>query len=169
MIGVGLSVGLANAPQSGVPASPNPNLLLWSEEMQQAVWTVSAGAVTVTADADTGPFGGSVADQLAFGASGTIGQTSSTAATTGAAVLATKTTAAAWARYSISGSFDGVDYVLSVYLRDPSSSDIRMRLERVGGFLRGSLQDIGDEPTLFACCWKLETPSLSAYVKREGT
>jgi hypothetical protein len=171
-LGVGISPG-DSPPTAEAPAEPNPNLLLWSEEMQQAVWTVGAGTVLVTADGGLNPTGDeTTADLLAFGGTGSvIGQTSATAAATGAAALSTLSLTGGYSRHSLSGTFDGVVYFLSVNLQEPlgGGSELQLRLERSGGFLRGGLRDLGDSPTVLAWGWKLETPDLTAYVKREGS
>jgi hypothetical protein len=140
--------------------------------MQQAVWTTSGGVVLVTADSGLDPAGTDLtSDLLAFGGTGaTIGQTSATAASTGAVVVSTIAVSGSYVRSSITGTFDGLLYTLSVYLREPigGGSELQLRLERSGGFLRGELRDLGDSPSVLAWGWKLETPDLTAYVKREG-
>lgn len=154
----------------GAASSPNPNLLLWSEELQRAEWT-AVGDVSLTQDAGIDPNGGMTADELSFGSIGAVfGQTSGIAASTGSAAISTVTLTSSYSRASVSGTFDGVVYFASVYLVEPSGagSDIQFRLEISGGFLRVSLRDAGDDPTLRAWGWKLETPTLTDYVKTEG-
>lgn len=154
---------------TGAPAEPNPNLLLWSEEAQQAVWTKS----NVTVTADIGDLDRPTADELAYaGAAAIITQLSATAATTGALVSTTANLTSAWQRFSVSGTFDGIVYVASVYLREPSGAGnaLSLRISRSAGFLLVGLRDnLGGAPTVYADAWKLETPDLTAYVKREGT
>ena len=163
----GLSEG---APAASSP-SANPNLLLWSEEMQQAAWT-QTGDVTVSANAGLNPAGDeNTGDDLSFGAvNARHGQTTSIAATTGAAVFLNITLTGSYAPKSLSGTFDGTTYYLSLYIFEPSAggSDIQLRLEIVGGFLTASLRDTGDDPVVRVWGWKLETPTLTDYVKREG-
>lgn len=151
---------------------PNANLLLWSEEMQRAAW-VQTGDVTVSANAGLNPGSDeTTADDLLFGAiNARHSQTTGIAATTGAAVVLNITLTGAYVRRSLTGTFDGTAYYLSLYIFEPSGdgSDIQLRLEIVGGFLVASLRDTGDDPTVRVWGWKLETPTLTAYVKREGT
>ena len=147
---------------------PNPNLLLWSEEMQQATW--SKTSCTATADAGADPLSGATADEVVFAATGVLAQTAF-AATTGATVFLNHTLSSGWVRYSLTGTFDGTAYVLSVWINEPSgsNSELRLQMHRVGGVVVCSLRNTGDDPTVLVWGWKLETPDLTAYVKREGT
>lgn len=170
---MGLGLGLGAGIGGGAPApvsDVNPNLFLWTEEMQQAVWAIT-GDVTVTPDVGEDPNEEMTADQVAFGTGGLIAQLSSVAATTGAPMSKLLTPTAALSRYSQAGTFDGTVYVVSVYVWDPAETGlgISLRLFRSGGFITGGLQDIfGDEPVLRVWGWKLETPAITDYVKREG-
>ena len=148
---------------------PNPNLLLWSEEMQQATW--SKTSCTATANVGTDPLGGATADEVAFAATGVLAQTT-IAATAGATAQVLISLADSWAtRHTLTGVFDGITYLLSVWVREPSGggAELRLQMHRVGGFVVCSLRNTGDDPTVLVWGWKLETPDLTAYVKREGT
>lgn len=166
-IGLGLGLQFASGAPAAAAPPPNPNLLLWSEEMQQAAW-VKTG-VTVTADAGSPSW--STADQVAFSGGATVlAQTSGVAATAGVTAFSDIEVTTEEVRYSVTGTFDGASYVLSVHMADPVGGRlIRLQLHRVGGFLMASLRNIGDSPTLLVVGWKLETPDLTDYVKREGT
>lgn len=168
MIGVGLSVGLAGAPQTGAGAEPNPNLLLWSEALDNAVWTANGAAVTANAAND--PDGQSTAERVAFDPEGNVSQVTPVAATTGDPVGATKTAGAALARFDITGVFDGTTYRYSVYAKG-AGVNFSMSLFRSGGFIVARLANPDDVDGIAVdFAWaKLETPSLTAYVKREGT
>jgi hypothetical protein len=166
--GTGISAG-GSIPSAASPDEPNPNLFLWSEEMQRATWVKSD--VAVTADAATHPDGGATADVLTFTAGGSILQASDSAALSGNSVSTSFAPDASWTRRSVSGTFDGVVYVLSVETRDLTEAGlaVHLRLFRSGGFLAGGFSDLGEEAPAFECWgWKLETPDLTAYVKREG-
>jgi hypothetical protein len=169
---VGLGAGLAGGRVAAAPAFPNPNLLLWSEEMQRAAWTTT-GVVVVVADMGSDPLGGMTADQITFGSAGaSVLQATPVAATIGATVQQTINLQGSLTRSAgLAGTFDGTVYVLSVHLSEPlgSGAVLRLRLALVGGFLVASLVDLGDQPIVLAWGWKLETPDLTAYVKREGT
>jgi hypothetical protein len=168
-LGIGLGFG-GGAPATAGPGEPNPNLLKWSEQLQQATW-VKTNA-TIIADDHLDPDGATTtADHVDFTAlSGKLEQTSTTAATTGIAVTLTVTLPGTFTRRSLTGTFDGVDYAYSFsILDDGSGADIQARLERSGGFLMASLRDLGDGATFWAWGFKLETPDLTDYVKREGT
>jgi hypothetical protein len=168
-LGVGISAGGSPPPAAG-PAEPNPNLLLWSEQLQQGAWVKTFA--TITADDHLNPDGSAVtADAVAFlPITGKLEQTTSVTATVGAAVSLNVTLSDTFARKSLSGTFDGAEYVFSFSVLDNGSgADIQARLERSGGFLMGSLRDTGDGATFWAWGFKLETPDLTAYVMREGT
>ncbi len=159
--------GLTMGGEAWAPAEdePNPNLLLWSEQFQQAAWTKTNA--TVTADVGADPLGGTTADQIAFLAGGAVRQVTAVAAASGVAVTATIATNDE--RPSATGTFDGTVYVFSVHPEPVGgAADIRLRIDRSGGFLRVSIEDAGDEATMTVWGAKLETPDLTAYVKREG-
>ena len=168
MIGVGLSVGLAGAPQSGGAPAPNPNLLLWSEELQQAVWT--ATDCTVTANQANDSQGQPTLDRLAFAELGSIGQTADVAATAGATVTASPEINATPQTYTVTGTFDSSPYTFSVELSAAVELQIQIAILRSGGFLRVLIRDLnGEAPTIFAGRAKLEqSATATAYIKREG-
>lgn len=168
MIGVGLSVGLAGAPQSGGAAEPNPNLLLWSEALNNAAW-VASGA-TVTANAANDPDGLPTAERVAYDAEGSLSQTTDVLVAAGDPASATKLAGAALERHDITGTFDGAPYRFSVYAKG-ADANFSMALFRSGGALvvRLSNPDDGGGIDVDFAWTKLETPTLTAYVKREGT
>lgn len=171
MIGVGLSAGLGGAAQGGgAPASPNPNLLLWSEALDNAAWTKAGAMVNANTALDPGGVE-STADEIVFAASGSVRQVTTTPALAGDPVFVSASPTAEWGRFSISGTFDEAVYVFSVYIRDPSASaSVTLRIDRSGGFLRCSLIEGLAEGFSVLVAWaKLETPDLTTYVKREGT
>lgn len=167
--GQGFSPGGNGAVLASAPAG-NPNLLLWTEEFQQAAWTTDS---TVTADAGLDPLGGSTADQIALISGGSILQTSTTAAATGATASTAVTPTTSWVRYSISGAFNSLDYTLSVYMKGALGvEEIGMRIARVGGFLQAQFIELTDAGAATILLWgaQLEqAAAASAYQKREGT
>lgn len=170
MIGVGLSVGLAGAPQSGGAAEPNPNLLLWSEAFDNAVWV--ATSATVTANATNDPDGFPTADGAVFTAgAGALAQTSQTAATSGSTASLVITLPGAWTRRELTGTFDGLAYTFSAWFLDNGSgADVLLRIQRSGGFLVTRIADVGGGASFFAWGAQLEqAAAATAYVKREGS
>lgn len=163
--GTGISAG--GGISSAGPPEPNPNLLLWSEAMQQAAWV--AVDATVTADQGQDELGATTADEIAFAVGGTVTQVTDIPAVAGANQGATFEAPAARERFSHSGTFDGTVYVYSAFLESATGGQFRLELLRSGGFLAVRFRDIGDETVVLVSQVKLETPSLSAYVKREGT
>lgn len=177
MPGIGVSspsspgVGIGVGGSTGAELGPNPNLLLWTEAFDHAAWVRTS--LAVAADFTTGPTGTATADNLTSSSpTAAIRQVSTTAASAGAAATANVNAMATWTRYSVTGSYDGLDYTFSVYMKDASGGGIptlRLRLDRSGGFLRCSIEDTGDE--LPYCAWgaQLEQASApSAYQGREG-
>lgn len=153
-----------------VAGSPNPNLLLWSEAFDNPVW--EAAFVTVTANAALDPDEQEMtADRLTFGLERSLLQNSGIAAATGDPVSATPVLTTSWVRHDLSGVFDGTTYAYSVYLREETAGgrQVRILIKRLAGFLHAGFEDIGDEVEILADWAKLETPDLTAYVKREGT
>lgn len=166
-IGLGLGLQFAGgAPPPGAP-SPNANLLLWSEEFQQAAWTTD-GVVTANNAAD--PLGDSTADTVAFVADGVLQQASATAATTGSNASSPIVLTTSWVRYSVSGTFDGNAYIFSLYLKGAvGGEEFLLIISRGGGVLVCSvLESLSAAATVRAWGAKLETPSLTDYIKREG-
>lgn len=165
-----LSNGFASHAAGGGAASPNPNLLLWSEAFGNPVWV---GASSVSANSVTDPLGGATADRVTIASGGGHIQATTVAATTGVGVFTSRTLAPGIpVRVSTSGTFDGVTYFYSEYLASPDSAEINLSIYRSAGFLMAGLIDLSDLGTpLVIDRWgaKLETPSLTDYVKREGT
>lgn len=143
MMTLGLSPALGSAPTVSVPAGPNPNLLRWTEEFGNAVWT--ATAATIAEDVQTDPLGGNTADSFTDGiGGGSLRQTTLTAAASGSAATALFSPTASWARYSVSGTFDALAYTFSVWVLEPTASaTLRLRLDRFAGKLRCSFEDTG--------------------------
>lgn len=170
-LGIGLAVGLGSPPGGGGAAAPNPNLLLWTEEFDNAAW-VKTGA-SIEADNTAGPISGTTADRINYSAPfGTVAQASGVAAATGSeAHLDIFDVATVWTRYEISGTFDGVAYVFSIYLKQTEAGiGGRIRIQRSGGFISGSAEDIGDVGSCWTCCAQLEVGSTAtAYVRRGGS
>lgn len=166
MIWVGITPALAAAASGGVPAPPAENLLLWTEALDNAAWTTSAGSVAVTANAAAAPAETITAESLEFSPNARFGQTSSVAATAGAFAFHTYDTVVTWVRASVTGTFDGVAYTFSIYLWG-AGFVVQLRLERVGGFLRCSLSDAGDEAIVLAWGAQLEVGGVATpYVPR---
>lgn len=172
VIGVGppSAVGIGESPTGGAAPEPNPNLLLWSEEFQQAAW-VKTG-VAVVADTVTDPLAGSTADALAFDPEGSVQQSSSAAAAAGATANETKSATGSWQRFSVSGTFDGSPYTFSIYAKDSTGVSLVMSISRAGGVLVATVRNPDDVAGFGLDLWgaKLEqSATATAYVKREGT
>ncbi len=158
---------------TGAPAEPNPNLLLWSEACDNAAWAKTA--TTIFADNALDPGGiNATADLVQFTlGTGAIRQTTSVAAASGAgANLGIFDVASdVLTRYEISAVFDGVAYTYSAYLQ---SNEVgvggRIRIDRSGGFIRCSFEDVGDAAAFWVAWQQLEVgATATVYVKREGT
>lgn len=168
-LSVALGVPLASPIGSGGGASVNPNLLLWTEELDDPVWT--ATDASVLADQSTTPLGArSQAEEIqSLAATSAVRQVTTTAATTGGASAARAITGL-WARYSVTGVFDGQSYTFSVYLRDTgvaAAPSVTLRIDRSGGFLRCSLEDpVGDGDYLAWGAQLEAAASASAYQSR---
>ena len=165
MMTLGLSPVLGSAPVSA-PAGPNPNLLLWTDELDQAsVWT--ATNCSVVADQD------GVADELVSTAPGSaLRQVTMTAAAAGAAATATITPSgtAAFAHGEVSGTFDGVLYTFSGEFRDAGGGEtVDMKIDRSGGFLRCSLEEPIGDGVYMARHLQLEVGPFTSYQHRGGT
>lgn len=165
----GPGVGVGGSPPSGA-ASPNPNLLLWSQDFDNGIWT---GALSVSANSVVDPMGGSTADRVSINSGGQHVQTTSIAATSGASIFSSRTLSPGVPTlYSASGTFDGITYVYSEYLASPSGQEINLSIYRSGGFIVVGLTDLSDLGDLLVIDrWgaKLETPNLTTYVRRDGT
>lgn len=143
------------------------NLLLWTEEFDNAAWTKTA--VTVTADLAADPLGGSTADTAVDAVGGgAVRQSSATTASTGSAATATVSPLATWSRFSVTGTFDGVSYTWSVHLQDlTETATLRLRLDRFAGKLRASVENLGGAATFNLWGAQLEqAASASAYEHR---
>jgi hypothetical protein len=164
--GVGFGAG---APATGGPPSPNPNLLLWSEELDRAAtWVVTDALVVANSGLDDD--GAATADLLLLSGLGSVQQVTAIAGTAGSGAgqkIATSTRTT----HSVSASIDGVTYVFSARLQDPADSGlgVQMGIFVVGGFIACRFRDLGDESAVLVSWAKLETPTLTAYIKREGT
>lgn len=154
---LGMALG-ADAGGAPAPAVINPNLLTKTERFDDAAWIKTN--CTVTADAGPDPLGGTTADllDLSFGVGAAIGETSAVACTTATGSRG-YTLTAALARYSVTGSVDGVPYTYSLWLMDAAAPGIQIRFDVAGGFVKVSVKDIGDGATPFAWGAKLEIGS----------
>lgn len=153
---------------SGPP--PIRNLLFWSESLDNAVW-VASGGLTVAANVALDPNAAMTAEQLDSPAlNAALAQTSTTPATTGAAVLLDYNLTGAWSRQQVTGPFGGVDYTFSVYLMGGDvGSTARIQLDRSGGFLRCSIIDRTDAMLIRAWGAQLEQSAAATdYVRRDG-
>lgn len=164
MSATGIGVGIGVSPASVSAAPPAENLLRWTDSFSNAVWTYASASVAAGAGS-----GGS--DRITNASpSGAVRQVSETAASAGAAVVASIETSAGWVRNHVTGSFDGQDYVFSVEVMDATGGGIpalRLRLDRSGGAIRCSIEDAGDEAVYDVRRAQLETGSSpTAYVAR---
>lgn len=176
VVGIGIGIPFSGS-GAGVgpwaPPEPNPNLLLWSEQFQQAAWEKSL--VTVTPDAVNDPLGALTADLLDPDSSvRSIFQTSPEAVTPGATYTASL--------YVLAGPEPGGEAALriedgvglTVSTIDPTASWQRMSVTRTtdagATLLRVRiLPDEGAGTAVYAWGAKLEEGSVAtAYVKREG-
>lgn len=166
-IGVGIGVGLDSSGDAVIASGPK-NLLLWTEAFDNAPWTASN--CSVVPNAATDPLGGVTAETATnLSAAGALFQVSTTTAGTGAATSEDVGVSAIWARRSVTGSFDSKPYVFSLYLKNPAG-ELRLTLDRSGGFLRCLIRDIGDETVYDVWGAQLEqSASPTEYEKREGT
>ena len=165
----GVGVGIGGSPVVDEPGE-NPNLLLWTEALDNAVWTKSAG-VTVAANVAADPVSAPTADRVTSPAlNGSVSQVSLTAAATGSAVTLDYTLTTSWSRQEATGTFDGLPFTFSCYLKaGDAGSDVRLQLDRSGGFLRVQVIDRADGVVVLAWGAQLEqAASASAYRAREG-
>ena len=170
-LGLGLGAGLGSPSAGGGGVAANPNLLLWTEEFDNLIWA-KVGA-SISADDTAGPITGNTADLINYSVPfGTVAQVNSVAATLGSGVhLDILDIDTFWTRYEISGIFDGAAYVFSVYLKATDERiGGRLRLQRSGGLLACSVEDIGDVGSYWACCAQLELgATATTYVRRSGS
>jgi hypothetical protein len=161
MAGLGLSLGAGLGSPSSTGSAPapaiNPNLLTKTEQFDNAAW-VKTGA-SVIANGITDPLMGASADTISFSStSGTIAETSATAAGSGIGSAA-RVPLAAWTRYSVTAILDVGTYTFSIWMRDPGANDysVTLRIDVSGGFIRCTLRDTGDLASFYAWGAKLET------------
>lgn len=164
----GLPVALMGG--GGGAPSANPNLLLWSEELDRSTWVKGVG-VAVLANQGQDEQGGTTADLVTLTSGGTLTQISTIAVSVGGPYIGSTLGSSSRARSQVSGEFDGVPYVFSVFVEDPLDfqAEVGLVLFQSGGFIAARLRDTGDAPSILISQAKLETPTLTAYVKREGT
>lgn len=166
MMTLGLSPALGSAPVSA-PAGPNPNLLLWSEDLTKAEWTKTGCIVTADQGGTTG-----TADEITSTA-GTcaVRQVTTTAAITGSAATATTAVHNNFVREAVTGTFDGLPYTFSVEIKDAGGGEpYTLRLDRSGGFLRASIEEpVGDGDALFQYAQLEQAAAFTSYHSRGGT
>lgn len=164
MMTLGLSPALGSAPVSA-PAGPNPNLLLWSEALDNAAWTKTA--CTIVPDQD------GTADELAStGATCALRQVTNTASTSGAAVTAVVGPhPAGYVNDSLTGTFDGLPYTLTMRSKDAGGGEsVTLRIDRSGGFLRASVEDPSGAADILIAFLQLEQAgAFTTYHRRDGT
>lgn len=86
------------------------NMLLWTEQFNNAAWTKQTG-VTVTADNQTDPLGGTTADTISTGATAAQGVFSASGITT----------------------FNGAQFTFSVWLKAAANTPVTLRVNRSAG------------------------------------
>ena len=165
MMTLGLSPALASGPAAVPPAGPNPNLLLWTDELDNVVW--------VATNCDVVPDQDGVADEVVSTAPGSaLRQVTTTAALTGSPVSATITPSgtAAFAHGEVSGTFDGILYTFSGEFRDAGGGEtVDIKIDRFGGLLRCSLEEPIGDGVYLARHLQLEVGPFTSYHHRGGT
>lgn len=163
MIGVGVGVGLAPEVPQAAGGGSNPNLLLFPEAFDNAVWVKTATGVTANLSDGVN----ANADQLAMsGTAGIVTQTTAVAVGAGSAAGLDVALTPFPVRSQVSGTFGGVAYTFSVVL---SSEDVGqtvfLLISRVGGVLQVMLTDSdATDPTFTAWGAKLEqAPAFTTY------
>lgn len=166
-LGLGLDVGAA--PVAPAPPGGASNLLLWTEAMDNAVWSKNA---SVTPDASANPSppgdGSSTADLCTFVAANRfILQSSGIPATSGSAVL-NITPTGTWTRYVRDTVFDVGTYTVSVYVQGVSGlGTLRLVLDVAGGVIEAKITAIAAASVANIWGWQLETGgSATGYVPR---
>lgn len=152
-----MDVGSSLSSPQGVAVVVNSNLLLFTEQLDNAVWTKAS--VTVTADAATDPLGGATADRIVGSSiASTVTQASSVSAASGSGAQVYALTTS-WVRYSVTATFDVGQYTFSCWLKEASGggSDYSLLLLVSGGKITVRLRDGGDGVTLHAWGAKLES------------
>lgn len=163
----GLSEG---APAASSPS--NPNLLLWSQELNREPPWSRTSVTQILTDNAVAPDDTTTAELVTLDVFGAIREISTTAATSGAGdSLSIFDVATTWTRYEIAATFDIGTYVFSVYLKQTEAGiGGRILLDRSGGFLRCSYEDVGDGSACWVWGMQLEAgATATAYVKREGS
>lgn len=145
-----------------VPASgASPNLILAPEDFSNAAWTKVALTITTDMGDATHP----TADQVIMPNSRQLLQNSTTAATAGGNT-ANITITSSWARYSSTGTIDGLPYTYSIELLSVSGATaLRLGVNASGGFIQVTLfNQSGSPATFLAYGAKLEqAASFSSY------
>lgn len=163
---LGLSTALSHAPVVAA-AGPTSNLLLWSEDLSQAAWMKTNATITQNV-------AGTADEVVSSPAGGIVRQVTTIAASVGSAATATANMTGVFARFSVSGTFDGQAYTFSVDLEDmgvASTPQLRLRLDIFGGFLRVSLEDaFATDGDYLAARLQLEqAAAFTTYHARGGT
>jgi hypothetical protein len=163
---MGLGVAVGSRVGAGAAPAANPNLLLWTEEMDEAVWIKTSCSILVDQEG--------VADEvLSSAAAASVAQVSATAATTGSDVTQVALIDGGFGRFSVTGTFDGLSYTYAVDLKDTglaATPELTLRLGRSGGFLRVAIEDAAGDADYLARNHQLEQAATpSAYVRRSGT
>ena len=152
---------------AAAPPAPTENLLLFTEQFNNAVWVKSG--VTVTANTALDPLGAATADRLAFLLSGSITQTSAVLGSSGSATQS-GTATSTYSRFSVTASIDGNPYTGSVYLKTIAGSvSLSLVLDTDGTNVRFSISDAAAAAPFTVVAWgaQLETGSMAtAYVMR---
>jgi len=148
----------------GVPLA-NPNLLLWSESLEQAAWTPTS--MVVTPDVD-----GTGDELVSTGVNAALRQVTGVAAASGAAVATVYTPSGTStpSRGSVTGTFDGLQYTFSIEGRDSGGGEsYTLRLDRSGGFLRLSIEEtVGDGVAIFYRAQLEQAAAFTTYHFRGG-
>lgn len=161
----GIELSTDPASGAGTPG-PNPNLLLHTEEMDNAVWTKTNCVVFVEAEG--------TADEIASTApNAVLSQVTATAALVGADATSTKPIDPTLTRYEMTGTFDGLPYTLSAKIKDTGAAsvpEVRFRISRSGGFLKAGFEDpVGDGDYIIAEVQLEQAAAATDYVQRLGT
>lgn len=166
MIRMGLGVAVGARVGDGAAPAPNPNLLLWTEEMDNAVWIKTN--CSILADQE-----GTADEVISSASAASVAQVSGTAATTGSDATQVASMDGGFGRFSVTGTFDGLSYTYAVDLRDTglaATPEVTLRLGRSGGFLRMAIEDAAGDADYLARNHQLEQAATpSAYTYRGGT
>lgn len=164
---LGVGPGISWSPPGSAVIAANPNLLLWTDELDNPVWVKTACVIT--------PNGDGVADDWAStGVTSAVRQTTTTAAASGAAVTSTMAPGqlGAYVHGEVAGVFGGTTYTFSLMAKDTGaalSPSITMRIDLSGGFLRCSTEDpVGDGDYLVKS-FQLQVGPFTSYQHRGGS